>query len=73
MAGFLAGWFFAVLALLVPRAKRLDEFVALGQFFWSDDLAYEPVAVQKHLLVAGMSEHLQALDAALEELAALGG
>ena len=55
-------WFFAVLELLKPRAKRLDEFVPLGWFFFSDDLEYDQAAVQKHLRVEGMGGHLQAID-----------
>src|SRR3954468_2782855 len=31
-------WFFAVLALLVARAKRLPDFLAQGAFFFKDDV-----------------------------------
>jgi glutamyl-tRNA synthetase len=55
-------WFFAVLELLKPRAKRLDEFVALGWFFWSDALEYDAAAVEKHLRAPDMDGHLDALD-----------
>ena len=57
-------WFFAVLELLKPRAKRLDDFVAHGRFFFTDAIEYDPAAVDKHLRVDGMDEHLAALDAA---------
>jgi glutamyl-tRNA synthetase len=58
-------WFFAVLAQLVPRARRLDEFAAIGRFFFTDALDYDPAAVDKHLRVDGTGRHLAALDAAL--------
>jgi glutamyl-tRNA synthetase len=61
-------WFFAVLELLKPRAKRLDEFVALGWFFWSDEIEYDAAAVEKHLRAPDMDGHLRALDAAIAGL-----
>ena len=62
------GWFFSVLELLKPRAKRLDEFASLGRFFFSDDLEYDETAVEKHLKVAGMAADLRAVDAAIARL-----
>ncbi len=61
-------WFFAVLELFRPRAKRLDEFASLGRFFFVDAIDYDPAAVDKHLRAPGMDEHLAALDAALAAL-----
>jgi glutamyl/glutaminyl-tRNA synthetase len=61
-------WLFAVLELLKPRAKRLDEFVALGRFFFDDRIDYDPGAIDKHLRGAGMAGHLETLDAALVRL-----
>jgi glutamyl-tRNA synthetase len=61
-------WFFAVLELLKPRAKRLGDFLVHGRFFFSDQLEYDEEAVAKHLRVPGMAEHLAALDAAFSEL-----
>jgi glutamyl/glutaminyl-tRNA synthetase len=61
-------WFFTVLELLKPRAKRLDEFASLGQYFFSDDLEYDTAAIEKHLKAGGMAEHLKALDAAFATL-----
>jgi glutamyl-tRNA synthetase len=61
-------WFFAVLELLKPRAKRLDEFVTLGWFFWSDAIEYDEAAVQKHLRGPDMDGHLRAVDAAIAGL-----
>jgi glutamyl-tRNA synthetase len=58
-------WFFAVLELLKPRAKRLDEVAAQGRFFFSDTLEFDRDAVEKHLRAPAMDGHLAALDAAL--------
>jgi glutamyl-tRNA synthetase len=54
-------WFFEILELLKPRARRLDEFVSLGRFFFSDQLELDEAAVAKHLRAEGMPGHLQAL------------
>jgi glutamyl-tRNA synthetase len=61
-------WFFAVLELFKPRAKRLGDYVEQSRFFFSDDVTYDEAAVSKHL--RGMGEHLAAFAAACEELAA---
>jgi glutamyl/glutaminyl-tRNA synthetase len=61
-------WFFSVLELLKPRARRLDDFVTQGRFFFSDIAEYDRAALDKHLRAAGMREHLLALDAAFAEL-----
>jgi glutamyl-tRNA synthetase len=61
-------WFFAVLELLRPRAKRLDEFAATGRFFFTDELEYDEAAVQKHLGAAAIVEHLTAVAAAFAEV-----
>jgi glutamyl-tRNA synthetase len=61
-------WFFAVLELFRPRARRLDEFASQSRFFFTDEIAYDSGAVSKHLRVAGMDEHLAALDAAFSVL-----
>jgi glutamyl/glutaminyl-tRNA synthetase len=62
-------WFYAVLDLLKPRAKRLDEFVPLGLYFFSDTVEYDNAAISKYLRIAGMHEHLAAVDAAYSQLA----
>jgi glutamyl/glutaminyl-tRNA synthetase len=54
-------WFSAVLALLVPRAKRLPDFASQGAFFFKEDVPYDDAAVQKHLRADGMAGHLRAL------------
>ena len=56
------GWFFAVLELLKPRAKRLEEFASLGRFFFAEEIAYDRGAVQKHLRPEGIPGHLAAVD-----------
>jgi len=58
-------WFTAVLDLFRPRAKRLDDFVTQGRFFLTDAIEFDSAAVETHLRVAGMADHLAALDAAL--------
>ena len=61
-------WFFAVLELLKPRAKRLDDFVAQGRFFFADAIEYDAAAVEKHLRGPAMDDHLAALDLAFAPL-----
>ena len=60
-------WFFAVLELLRPRVRRLDDFAAQGRFFFvpADAIGYDDAAVEKHLRAPGIIDHLAALDAAL--------
>jgi len=67
-AGIDRAWFSAVLELLKPRVKRLDEFVELGRFFFVEAPDHDPVAVSSRLRVDGMVEHLEALDRAFGEL-----
>jgi len=61
-------WFFAVLELLRPRAKRLDDFASQGALFFSEEVGYDAAAVDKHLRAPGMDAHLAAIDAALAAL-----
>jgi glutamyl-tRNA synthetase len=61
-------WFFAVLELLRPRAKRLGDFAVQGTLFFSDAIEYDAAAVEKHLRSAGMDAHLAAIDASLTAL-----
>jgi glutamyl-tRNA synthetase len=61
-------WFFAVLELLKPRAKRLGDFVAAGRFFFTDRVEYDDAAVAAHLHAAGAGARLSALDAKLARL-----
>ncbi len=61
-------WFFAVLELLKPRAKRLDEFATLGRFFFTDALEWDDAAVTKHLGGAGVDAHVAEVGAAFAAL-----
>jgi glutamyl-tRNA synthetase len=61
-------WFFAVLELFRPRAKRLGDFAVQGRFFFTDQIEYDAAAVDKHLRAAAMDEHLAALGAAFAHL-----
>jgi glutamyl-tRNA synthetase len=63
-------WFFAVLELLRPRAKRLDDFVAQGRVFLARAVEFDPAAVEKHLRADGMRDHLAAVAAAFDALSA---
>jgi glutamyl-tRNA synthetase len=62
-------WFFAVLELLKPRARRLGDFIIQGRFFFSDTVEYDSAAVDTHLRAAGISGHLTVLDSAFSALA----
>jgi glutamyl-tRNA synthetase len=61
-------WYFAVLELLRPRAKRLGDFAELGRFFFTDTIEYDASAVSSRLAVDGIGPVLDALDAAFREL-----
>jgi glutamyl-tRNA synthetase len=61
-------WFFSVLELLKPRAKRLGDFLVHGRFFFEDAVEYDTAAVQKHVRVEGMADHLAAVRRSLHEL-----
>jgi glutamyl-tRNA synthetase len=54
-------WFFAVLELLVARAKRLQDFSSQGAFFFKDRVEYDEAAVSKHLRADGVADYLKAL------------
>ena len=61
-------WFLAVLELLKPRARKLGDFVALGRYFFVEDVEYDQQAVADRLAIDEMATYLQALDAAFAEL-----
>jgi glutamyl-tRNA synthetase len=63
-------WFFAVLDLLKPRAKKLEDFLTVGRFFFTDLIEYDRDAVARHLGDRAMIGHLAAVDKALARLAA---
>ena len=62
-------WFFGVLELLKPRARRLQDFLTQGRYFFTDAIEYEPGAVDRYLRADGMAEHLRALDDTFAQLA----
>jgi glutamyl-tRNA synthetase len=62
-------WFFGVLELLKPRARRLQDFLTHGRYFFTDAIEYDPGAVDRYLRADGMVEHLRALDGAFAQLA----
>jgi len=64
-------WFIAVLELLRPRVRRLDDFAAQGRFFFTgaEPIEYDEAAVDKHLRVDGVADHLAALDVAFASCA----
>jgi glutamyl-tRNA synthetase len=61
-------WFFGVLDLFRPRAKRLDDFATQGRFFLTDRIEYDPSAVTAHLRRPGADDDLAAAAAALAAL-----
>ena len=58
-------WFVRVLALLRPRAKKLTEYEDAARPFLEDPGHYDPEGVRKHLMAAGMDDHVLALREAL--------
>jgi glutamyl/glutaminyl-tRNA synthetase len=50
-----------VLALLKPRAKRLNEFIDQLAPFFADPDAFDQEGVRKHLSGPGAAEHVRAL------------
>jgi glutamyl-tRNA synthetase len=58
-------WFYRLLDLLRPRAKKLTDFAELARPFVSDTVEYEAEAIEKHLGSAGLGSHVEALAAIL--------
>jgi glutamyl-tRNA synthetase len=54
-------WLLRVVDLFKPRLKKLTQFVDDAGPFLRERIEYEPAAVAKHLSVAGMRAHLEAL------------
>jgi glutamyl-tRNA synthetase len=61
-------WFERVLALLVPRARRLGDFAGQLQPFLGDVNAYDPAVVEKHLKGPELAQPLKALAESYREL-----
>ena len=59
-------WLGRVLRLVLPRVKRLPEFVEQVSPFLGDGVAFDPDAVRKHLTLADLDEQVSALAAALD-------
>jgi glutamyl-tRNA synthetase len=59
-------WLQRVLRLVLPRVRRLPEFVGQAAPFLTATVDYDPEAVRKHLTTADLDGHIEALIAALE-------
>jgi glutamyl-tRNA synthetase len=68
LTGKRRAWFERVLALLVPRAKRLGDFAPQAAPFLGSIDTYDSAAVAKHLTAAGLAHHLNALADAYRSL-----
>ena len=62
------GWLLRLIELLRPRAKRLTDFVDQARPFLLETVEYEPHAVNTHLRVPRLSEHVMALVRALRDV-----
>jgi glutamyl-tRNA synthetase len=58
-------WLERVLALVLPRVKRLPDFVEQARPFVAGSIDYDPAAVAKHLTAPGLADHVKALAQAL--------
>ena len=60
-------WLQRVLGLVLPRVRRLPDFVEQARPFLSAAVEYDPEAVRRHLTTADLDRHVEALIAAFEE------
>jgi glutamyl-tRNA synthetase len=60
-------WIQRVLTLVVPRVRRLPDFVEQGRPFFSATVQYDPEAVRKYVSEADVDKHVQALAVALQD------
>jgi glutamyl-tRNA synthetase len=60
-------WLHRVLRLVLPRVRRLPEFVEQARPFLDDAVEYDAEAVRKHLTEADLPRHIAVLAAALAE------
>jgi glutamyl-tRNA synthetase len=58
-------WLERVLVLVLPRVRRLPDFVEQARPFLAPDVEYDRDAVQKHLTTPALAGHVQALVEAL--------
>ena len=63
------GWLQRVLRLVLPRVKRLPDFVDQARPFLAATVDYDPEAVRKHLGTADLDDHVEALIIAFEAVA----
>jgi glutamyl-tRNA synthetase len=68
LEGTRAAWLQRVIALLLPRVRRLEDLVAQLDPFLRDRVEYDPAAVEKHLGTPGLADHVAALAAAFSAL-----
>jgi len=61
-------WLEKVLALVLPRVRRLPDVVELTRPFLADKIDYDAAAVAKHLAGADLAGHLAALVEALRNV-----
>ena len=61
-------WLQRVLRLVLPRVRRLPDFVEQARPFLATVVEYEGEAVQKHLTQADLAGHVEALIAAIEKM-----
>jgi glutamyl-tRNA synthetase len=61
-------WLGRVLRLVLPRVRRLPDFVDQAGPFLVDTVTYDPDAVAKHLATAGLADHVDALAETFEKL-----
>jgi glutamyl-tRNA synthetase len=61
-------WFVAVLALLKPRAKKLNEFIDQLAPFFEEPKTFDSDGIRKHLSGADAASHVEALRDALAGL-----
>jgi glutamyl-tRNA synthetase len=61
-------WLEQAIALVLPRVKKLAEVVSQLEPFLRESVAYEPAAVEKHLRVSGLADHVAALATAWTEV-----
>ena len=59
-------WLGRVLRLVLPRVKRLPDFVEQAAPFFTSTVDYDPEAVRKHLTTADLGEHVGSLVIAME-------
>ena len=59
-------WLQRVLRLVVPRVRRLPDFVEQASPFLTASVDYDPDAVRKHLTTADLDQHIETLTIALE-------